>query len=281
MSYSRIKSFAKINLALNITGKSFELHKIESIISFIDLHDIILIKRSNNKNHKVKFNGEFSQNIKKKNTISKLLDILEVKNLLKNIKYEIVIKKNIPSEAGLGGGSMNAANVLKFLIKKNIINIPNKEIIEISNLIGSDVILGMYSKNLVINSDNRIKEFLSIKNIHTLIVKPNFGCSTKKIYSGVKIFTKAKFNRPNKNMFSFKFLKRMNNDLELIAFKKYPKLNTLKVFLEKLSNVKFVRMTGSGSAVIAYFSSNKLCKEAEKKVKKQFRNCWCKTAKTI
>ena len=118
MGYSRIKSFAKINLALNITGKSFELHKIESIISFIDLHDIILIKRSNNKNHKVKFNGEFSQNIKKKNTISKLLDILEVKNLLKNIKYEIVIKKNIPSEAGLGGGSMNAANVLKFLIKK-------------------------------------------------------------------------------------------------------------------------------------------------------------------
>jgi len=281
MSYSRIKSFAKINLALNITGKSFELHKIESIISFIDLHDIILIKRSNNKNHKVKFNGEFSQNIKKKNTISKLLEILEVKNLLKNIKYEIIIKKNIPSEAGLGGGSMNAANVLKFLIKKNIINIPNKEIIEISNLIGSDVILGMYSKNLVINSDNRIKEFLSIKNIHTLIVKPNFGCSTKKIYSEVKDFRKAKFNRPNKNMFSFKFLKRMNNDLELIAFKKYPKLNVLKVFLEKLSNVKFVRMTGSGSAVIAYFSSNKLCKEAEKKVKKQFRNYWCKTAKTI
>jgi 4-diphosphocytidyl-2-C-methyl-D-erythritol kinase len=117
--------------------------------------------------------------------------------------------------------------------------------------------------------------------MHTLIVKPNFGCSTKKIYSEVKDFRKAKFNHPNKNMFNFTFLKRMNNDLELIAFKKYPKLNVLKVFLEKLSNVKFVRMTGSGSAVIAYFTSNKLCKEAEKKVKKQFRNYWCKTAKTI
>ena len=40
-------------------------------------------------------------------------------------------------------------------------------------------------------------------------------------------------------------------------------------------------MTGSGSAIIAYFKSNKLCKDAEKKVKKQFRNYWCKAAKTI
>ena len=82
-------------------------------------------------------------------------------------------------------------------------------------------------------------------------------------------------------MFNLSFLKKMNNDLELIALSKYPKLNTLKKFLEKLSNVDLVRMTGSGSAIIAYFKSYKMCKEAEKKVKKQFRNYWCKTAKTI
>ncbi len=281
MSYSKTKSFAKINLAINITGKSLSLHKIESIISFLDLYDLILIKKINSKNHKVKFNGEFSKNIRKKNTVSKLLSVLDKKNLLKNQKFEIIIKKNIPSEAGLGGGSMNAANILKSLIKKDIISISSKEIVKISNLIGSDVILGMHCKNLVIKSDNGIKEFSDIKSMHTLIVKPNFGCSTKKIYSKVKDFRKPKFNHPNRDMFNFTFLKRMNNDLELIAFKKYPKLNVLKVFLEKLSNVKFVRMTGSGSAVIAYFTSNKLCKEAEKKVKKQFRNYWCKTAKTI
>ena len=59
------------------------------------------------------------------------------------------------------------------------------------------------------------------------------------------------------------------------------KLNTLKKFLEKLSKVEFVRMTGSGSAIVAYFKSFKMCKEAQKKVKKQFRNYWCKTSKTI
>ena len=58
-------------------------------------------------------------------------------------------------------------------------------------------------------------------------------------------------------------------------------MKIIKKFLEKLSKVDMVRMTGSGSSIIAYFKSHKMCKEAEKKVKKQFRNYWCKTAKTI
>ena len=82
-------------------------------------------------------------------------------------------------------------------------------------------------------------------------------------------------------MFNLNFLKKMNNDLEFIVLNKYPKLKYLKKFLEKLLKVEFVRMTGSGSAIIAYFKSDKMCKEAEKKVKKQFKNYWCKTAKTI
>ena len=52
-----------------------------------------------------------------------------------------------------------------------------------------------------------------------------------------------------------KFLKKSKNDLEIIALKEYPKLKSLKIFLENLTNIKFARMTGSGSAIIAYFSS--------------------------
>ena len=76
-NYIKIKSYAKINLALNIIGKTSSLHKIESIISLIDLHDEILIKKTKNKNHKVKFIGKFSKYISSNNTISKLLEILE------------------------------------------------------------------------------------------------------------------------------------------------------------------------------------------------------------
>jgi len=280
MSYFKIKSYAKINSALNVVGKKNSLHKIESIISFIDLHDEISVRKTKNKNHKIKFRGKFSNNINSKNTVSQLLENIDKKKLLKD-KLQIIIKKNIPSEAGLGGGSMNAANIFNFLIKKKLIKIKKKNIIEISNLIGSDVVLGIYSKNLILRSDNSIKTFSIQKKIYTLVVKPDFGCSTKKIYSEVRKFTKIRFNFTSKNMFSMDFLKRMKNDLEIIALNKYKKLSTLKKFLEKLSKVEFVRMTGSGSAIIAYFNSDKKCKEAEKKVRKQFRNYWCKTAKTI
>ena len=281
MSYSKVKSYSKINLALNVIGKTTSLHKIESIITFINLYDEISIKNIKNKSHKIKFIGKFSNNISSINTVSKLLKIIDKDKLLKATKLEIIIKKNIPPEAGLGGGSMNAATILKFLVKKKLINISEEKLYRICSSVGSDVILGMHSNNLILKSNNTIKEFLIKKNIFTLVVKPSFGCSTKKIYSRVKKFRKAKFNKPVKNMFDLGFLKKMNNDLELIALNKYPKLNTLKKFLDKLSKVEFVRMTGSGSAIIAYFKSHKMCKEAEKKVKNKFKNYWCKTAKTI
>ena len=281
MGYSKIKSHAKINLALNVVGKAFSLHKIESIISFLNLYDEIFVKNIENKNHKIKFIGKFSKNIGSNNTVYKLLKILEKKKLLKSTKLRIIIKKNIPLKAGLGGGSMNAAAIFKFLIKKKLIKISNKEIIEVCHLIGSDVVLGLKHNNLVLKSNNKIKTFLTKKNIYMLVVKPTFGCSTKKIYSKIKKFKKAQFNKPSKNMFDLDFLKKMKNDLEEIALNKYPELNNLKRFLEKLSNVEFVRMTGSGSAIIAYFKSYKMCKEAKKKVNKQFRKYWCVTAKTI
>ena len=155
MSYSTIKSYAKINLALNIIGKSPAFHKIESIISFIDLNDSILIKRTKKKFHKIKFKGTFSKNIYKNNTISKLFKILEDKNLLGQKKFEVIVTKNIPSKAGLGGGSMNAACILKFFIKKKIIKVSKNQIVNIAKSIGSDVILGLYLGNLILNSKNK------------------------------------------------------------------------------------------------------------------------------
>lgn len=279
MSYIKIKSHAKINLALNIVGKTKKLHKIESIVSFLDLHDEIRIKKINQKNNKIKFFGKFSKGIKSKNTVSELLKNIEKKKLFKE-KFQITIKKNIPSEAGLGGGSMNAASVLNFFIKKKLLK-RKKEILKIANAIGSDVVLGLYKKNLVLKSNNEIKVIPSKKKFNILLVKPSFGCSTKRIYSKVKKFYKPEFNTKIDNLMRSDFLREKKNDLEPIAIESYPKLKILKDFLEKLPNTEFVRMTGSGSTIIAYFNSLEKCKEASKKVSKQFRNYWCKTSKTI
>ena len=281
MSYSRIKSFAKINLALNVIGKNLRLHKIESIVGFVSLHDVILIKEIKSRKHIISFNGKFSKDIHKKNTISKLLEVLEKEKLITGYKFEIKVYKHIPSKSGLGGGSMNAANILKYLIKKKFINPSKGQLISVCKSIGSDVALGLNSTFTVLKSNNQIIEFKNCKKFYVLIVKPNFGCSTKEIYSSVKTFTKPRFNKPSKKMFSFDNLKNLNNSLEAISLSKFPRLKNIKYFLEKSSNKSFVRMTGSGSAIVAYFKSKKLCDDVKKKFSRKYKNCWCKVAKTI
>ncbi len=278
----KIKSYAKINLALNVVGKISKLHKIESIVSFLDYHDLIFINQIFKKKHEILFYGKFSKKIKKKNSISELLRILDKKNLLDNRKFNIKIKKNIPQKSGLGGGSMNAASLLNFFIRKKLIKFKNKkEIFNISKLIGSDVGLGIEPKNTFVSWKGKVTKFTKKKILYTLVVKPNFGCSTKYIYSRVKSFTKPEFIFLKKDMFDYNFLKNCNNDLEKIAFLRYPILKKIKFFLETLPKVTFVRMTGSGSAIVAYFNSKKLSEYAKNKFKKKYKSYWCISSKTI
>ena len=277
----KIKSYAKINLALNVTGKSAKLHKVESIISFVDLHDLIYLKLTNSKDHKVSFQGTFSKNINKKNTVSTLLKILDKKKLLNNKKFQIKIIKNIPQQAGMGGGSMNASTLINFLMIKKIIKIEKDELAKLTKLIGSDVILGINTKNSILSSNGKITQYKKKFRLYTLIVKPNFGCSTKYIFSKVKSFSKAKLNLPKHTMFNKYYLKNLNNDLEVVAFKKYPKLKNIKSFLSSIPNTIFVRMSGSGSSIVAYFHSKKACSIALKKFKRKFNSYWCIASKTI
>ena len=281
MTTFKIKSYAKINLALNVTGKTSKLHKIESIVSFIDLHDLIYLKLINTKNHRVSFQGKFSEGIGKKNTITSLLKLLDKKNLLHNKKLKIKIIKNIPQKAGMGGGSVNAASLINFLIFKKIIKIEKNKLAKLTKLIGSDVILGIDTKNTILSSSGLIKRYKKKVKFYTLIVKPDFGCSTKLIFSKVKSFSRSKFNLPKQSMFSNNYLKNLNNDLENIVFKKYPKLKIIKLFLSSLHNVIFVRMSGSGSSIVAYFHSKNACKVGLKQFKSRFNSYWCIASKTI
>ena len=98
-----------------------------------------------------------------------------------------------------------------------------------------------------------------------MIVKPNFGCSTKYVFSKVKSFSKPKFNFPKKYMFNKNYLKNLNNDFEMIVFRKYPELKKIKSFLLTIPNTIFVNMSGSGSSIVAYFQSKRACSIALKK----------------
>ena len=282
MSISKINSYAKINLSLGVLGKlKNKLHRIESLVSFIDLHDEISIQKINKKKHKVFFYGRFSKNIPNKNTISKLLELLDRQNFLKNKKYLIKIKKNIPLKSGMGGGSMNASSVLRYFVNKNKLLLNTSQISQIANKIGSDVMLGIEKKNSILQGNRKL--FRSNKKIglYTIIIKPNFGCSTEKIYKNIKSFSKPALNKNKNKLFSVSNIISLKNDLEKVTFKKYPFLANIKQNMLNLPKVKFVRMTGSGSSLLAYFNSKKASLNAAKLLKKKYKNYWCILSKTI
>jgi len=282
MRFEKINSWAKINLSLNVIKRlSNKFHNIESLITFIKIYDEIKIKILNEREHKIYFTGKFSKGIPKNNTILKLLKLLEKKKIIKNKKFEIKIKKNIPQKSGMGGGSMNAASVLKYLIKKKIIKISNKKALEVAYKVGSDVVLGLERKNSILFKNGEVGRLKNKINLHVLIVKPNIACSTKDIYANVKKYSKSSYNNKNKRFFKKSYLAESRNDLENVVFKKYPKIKSLKYFILNLPNILFARMTGSGSALVAYFKSKKAANNAAKVFKSKYKNYWYTVSKTI
>tara|TARA_B100000401_G_scaffold426189_1_gene356553 strand:- start:6 stop:854 length:849 start_codon:yes stop_codon:yes gene_type:complete len=282
MNFNKIKSYAKINLSLGVTGRlKSGYHNIESLVSFLDLHDEIKIKKILTNKHKIIFFGKFSKGIKKNNTISKLLKILDKKKLLNDQKYLIKVKKNIPQKAGLGGGSMNASAIIRFFVLNKILNFSKKNILVLSKQIGQDVQLGLDYKNKVLYSGGDLKSSLKKLRFFLIVIKPNFGCSTKKIYQGVKGYSKKKMKNNKKDYFNLSNITKSQNDLEKVVFKYYPKLNKVKSFMEDLPNIRLVRMTGSGSAILGYFLTKNAAINAAKLFKNKYKNYWCITSKTI
>ena len=274
-----LKSYAKINLSLNVIGKRKpnKLHSIETFVSLINLADEIKINEVDSKNHKVIFIGKFSKGIPKVNTITKLLKLMDKKKLLQK-KYEFLIKKNIPQQSGMGGGSMNAATILSFFKSEKILT--KKQTENFAQKIGSDVILGLNRLSKIYYSDGKVYEIKKSLKYYLVLVKPNFGCSTKKIFSLNKVFSKKQFSKSKKNI-SKNIIFNSKNDLENSAFKAHPKLKQLKNQLINWKKAEFVRMTGSGSTLVMYFNSNEAAKNALKTFKRRLNNSWCILSKVI
>lgn len=132
-----LKSFAKINLSLSVNNKlKSGLHEIQSYYCLIDLNDKIKISKNKKKKDKIVFNGPFVKDIKKSNnSIADLLGLLRKLKLISGF-YSVDVIKNIPVFSGLGGGTSNAAFILKFLLKDKI----KKNIFDkVEKLIGSDL----------------------------------------------------------------------------------------------------------------------------------------------
>ncbi len=139
MKIHKIISPAKINLNLKVISFNEELkkHKLSSQIAIIKLHDVIKIYQTNNLSITYRDNKDKKIYIKNdiiKNTI-KYFD----KKYKKKSKFNIIVNKQIPIGYGVGGGSSNAASILKYLYKFYKLN--PKNFLDDAPKLGSDVLL--------------------------------------------------------------------------------------------------------------------------------------------
>ena len=280
---SMIKSYSKINLFLRVLKKNDQdLHNIQSTIMLLNLHDKISIKKIPKKKDIILFTGTFRANINTTtNSVTNTLSLLRFHNLINsNKRYKITVNKRIPVFGGLGGGTGNAATILKYFLKKKL----SLELLDIfEKKIGSDLRLFFFSHSFQKNLKN-IKSFKKKYKFYFLLVYPNIKSSTKQVYAKVK-----KFNTPlridpskiiSKSKYN-KFLINETNDLQKIVEKKHKKIEKIINIIRLQKNCLFSRMTGSGSVCYGTFSSRKSASLAAKVLKKEFPNYWCKLTKSI
>ena len=275
-----LKSFSKINLSLNINSKLKNgLHDIQSYYCLINLFDKIKIRKIDKKKDKVVFFGPFVKHIKKSNnSITNLLKLLRKLELISGY-YSVNVIKNIPVFSGLGGGTSNAASVLKFLLKGKV----SKNILEkVEKFIGSDL-------RLFFNKQGFLQNLRTIKTIKKqklffLLSRPNIICSTKKIYSKVKKYSKKKkfnFQKMNNKKGFINYILEQNNELQSIVEEEYP---SIKILLKDINTEKgcyFSRMSGSGSVCYGLFNNESNAKKALNKIKTKHPKFWFSIAKTV
>ena len=275
-----LKSFSKINLSLNINSKLKNgLHDIQSYYCLINLFDKIKIRKIDKKKDKVVFFGPFVKHIKKSNnSITNLLKLLRKLELISGY-YSVNVIKNIPVFSGLGGGTSNAASVLKFLLKGKV----SKKILEkVEKLIGSDLRLFFHKQGFLQNL--RTIKTIKKQKLFFLLSRPNIICSTKKIYSKVKKYSKKKkinFQIMNNKKGFINYILEQNNELQSIVEEEYP---SIKILLKDINTEKgchFSRMSGSGSVCYGLFNNESNAKKALNKIKTKHPKFWFSIAKTV
>ena len=277
-----IKSHAKLNLSLTINTKlKSGFHNIQSIYCLIDLHDKIIAKKiKNKKSDQISFIGPYANNINQfNNSVRKILNLMRENRLISGY-YNIKVYKKIPVFAGFGGGTSNAATLLKNLAEKKI---KKKIFNKIADEIGSDFRLFFkkqgYQKNLrsVTNLSKKHRLFF-------LLVFPKFKSSTKVVYSKVRKYSKSKpflkKNLSSKKSF-INYLVNSKNDLQSIVEKSHPIIRKLLIYISGLKGCYLSRMTGSGSACYGLFVNKNSSKVALKKLQKKYPKFWHLSANTI
>lgn len=262
----KLHSYGKLNLFLNIEERlNSGYHKIKTIMQSIDIHDEIILNPINDDKVIIECSDKTIP-VSEHNTCFKAAILIkEIFNI--NSGIYIYIDKNIPSEAGLAGGSGNAAAVIKGLNKLWDLNLCEIKMCSIGAKIGADVPFcimgGTYLAEGIGEKLTKLNDF-EWDNI--LLIKPEFSMSTAFVYKNLSTDYYNLFSANN----ILNYISTNNHDntalnisntLEKVVEKYHPEINDIKNLLFDLGAVSSI-MTGSGSAVFALFKDNNLLNNA-------------------
>lgn len=243
----KLKSFAKINLGLEVIGKREDgYHDLKTIFQTIDFFDVL--KLAENKSGKIKISGD-NRDIDwgKQDTVSKAFQTI-YENYEVSQGFTVQVEKNIPPGSGLGGGSSNAAVILLFLNEYFSLNIKPEELIDLGKNIGADVPfffmggtvlgqgIGEKIRRIKDLEETLIAILISDIQVPTGLIFSRFGLTSAPFESKIDIFLKTRN------------CKVLENNLESITFQLFPEIQRIKEKMQSYGS-DLVMMSGSGSTV--------------------------------
>ena len=254
-----INSNAKVNLGLRVLKKKDNgYHNIVTIFQEIDFFDIITLTKNPQ-------GCSFNSNVDWLKNDQDNLCIAAYKLMKKNYGIggiNIDLNKKIPAGSGLGGGSSNAASIMKGVCKLYGLNISNNELEHLAVNIGADVpffIKG--SAQLGEGIGDRLTPIIINDKFKYLIVIPDIVIDTPWAYSQIKNDLDSSSSSVNfaglskEEIVSIDRLKFFENDFESIVVPTYPEIGEIKKMLIDLG-AEYASLSGSGSTVYGIFNDD-------------------------
>ncbi|OOC45010.1 4-(cytidine 5'-diphospho)-2-C-methyl-D-erythritol kinase [Thermosipho sp. 1074] len=242
-----VRSYAKINLFLDVIKKRSDgYHEILSLFQNISLYDRLIITKID-RGLEIKSNVDIENNI-----LYKTWDIFCSKFKEPEFGLRITLEKNIPMQAGLGGGSSNAAALLFYLSDQ--MGIHKNQILNIASEIGSDVPFFLFGGTAIVKGKGEIIEPLDPLTGYKVNIITSNGISTKKAYQSLNptLFGKA----PCSPYILYEAYKNRNiTEIKRCTYNIFEKIVTkankeISQNLKKLKKASLISaLTGSGSAV--------------------------------
>lgn len=254
-----IKAFAKINLAIDVKKKDENgYHDIDMVTLPITLHDVLEMEQLISRHGIFITSDDPSLICDEGNLAFKALKAME-DNFSFSKGYRIQIYKRIPMNAGLGGGSADAAGIIRTICKLYNMDPHDPKIIKVARSIGSDVPFCLLNKPArVLGTGENIIPLDSKLDYHVIIIKPHKGLSTKDVYEKYDTIPEEEREHPDISALieaikigdEQKMFENMKNGLYKPASLLCPVISGILNDFKKMG-FPLYSMTGSGNACFA------------------------------